>query len=145
MSELQKVIKQYAETESDNVEVQDCIVECLTRRITDEIIVAESDEINRLATEKRKQSLLEEKRLKAEQQITTANKAFWTVFVTGLLIGLLGNQLTELIARAELSNMSIVAICTLLSLIIYLVYRQMYLVSAIAIINSFLTEGNDAA
>ena len=105
----------------------------------------EEESVQEVVTQKAKEICDKAKARKEQeevrQRIKSARAAFWTVLALGLLIGLLGNQITELISDAKGTSIGITWLLVIaISVLIYVIYDMEYLRQAENIINEWLKK-----
>lgn len=106
----------------------------MEEEIVQEIVKQKVQEINDKAKAEREQE-------EVSQRIDSARNAFWTVVVLGLLLGLLGNQITELISDTKGTSVAVTWILVLVMILsVYAIYEIAYLSQAKAIINKWLKK-----
>lgn len=132
MSKLRDTLEKYILTQEIKKEYQNYVLKQMEEEIVQEIVAQKAEEINAKARAKKEQE-------EVHQRIQSARTAFWTVLVLGLLIGLLGNQLTELIASAKDGSAAATWLLALAMIaLIYIIYKVEYLSQAEDIINKWL-------
>lgn len=149
MSELRSLLERYVSMDS-NVEerLQRITVEALETRITDEIVQQEAERINELSAKLKKEADEREANANLSKRIRAASRAFRTVVLIGLLVGLAGNQLTDLItmlkeySTCEISVLkSTVLTAGLILFIIFVLYKIEYVDQASEMIEKFIRKG----
>ena len=73
----------------------------MEEEIVKEIIEQEVAKIESRARELERKRMEKERHEKMAQRIKDAERTFWIVVVLGLMIGLAGNQITEIISSAK--------------------------------------------
>lgn len=134
MSKLRDTLEKYILTQHIEQEYQQYVLEKMEEEIVQEIVKQKVQEINDKAKAEREQE-------EVSQRIDSARNAFWTVVVLGLLLGLLGNQITELISDTKGTSVAVTWILVLVMILsVYAIYEIAYLSQAKAIINKWLKE-----
>lgn len=134
MSKLRDTLEKYILTQGIKKEYQQYVLEKMEEEIVQEIVKQKVQEINDKAKAEREQE-------EVSQRIDSARNAFWTVVVLGLLLGLLGNQITELISDTKGTSVAVTWILVLVMILsVYAIYEIAYLSQAKAIINKWLKK-----
>ncbi|MCI7063184.1 MAG: hypothetical protein MR947_01025 [Mitsuokella jalaludinii] len=134
MSKLRDTLEKYILTQHIEQEYQQYVLEKMEEEIVQEIVKQKVQEINDKAKAEREQE-------EVSQRIDSARNAFWTVVVLGLLLGLLGNQITELISDTKGTSVAVTWILVLVMILsVYAIYEIAYLSQAKAIINKWLKK-----
>ena len=134
MSKLRDTLEKYILTQHIEQEYQQYVLEKMEEEIVQEIVKQKVQEINDKAKAEREQE-------EVSQRIDSARNAFWTVVVLGLLLGLLGNQITELISDTKGTSVAVTWILVLVMILsVYAIYEIEYLSQAKAIINKWLKK-----
>lgn len=134
MSKLRDTLEKYILTQHIEQEYQQYVLEKMEEEIVQEIVKQKVQEINDKAKTEREQE-------EVSQRIDSARNAFWTVVVLGLLLGLLGNQITELISDTKGTSVAVTWILVLVMILsVYAIYEIAYLSQAKAIINKWLKK-----
>lgn len=145
MSKLHDTLEKYISSQKGiPSELMPYALSKLEEEITKEIVHQRAAEIDAEVEKKRKRRQEQEARIKASKSIDTAFHAFWTVVVLGLLLGLLGNQVTDLISGAKGSSVGwTIGIIVLISIFIYLIYEIEFLSQAKQVIDDLLKKEQD--
>lgn len=134
MSKLRDTLEKYISTQDIPEEYQQLVLEKIEEEIIQEIVEQKVQEVYDKAKARREQE-------EVSQRINSARNAFWTVVVLGLLLGLLGNQITELISSTK--GTSVVATWILVIVMmgcVYVIYEMVYLSQAKDVINKWLKK-----
>ena len=157
MSKLHDTLAKYVDSmnfghlsEGNERFLKEAAVRDLEQQIIREIVQQKAGEIYAEADRKRKEALKLEQQQEQARKIRDAQTAFWTVIVLGILIGLVGNQLTELFSflkdavKMELPVLiSTIFLTGGLSFVIYHIYQSVYLGKAAELIEEFLQKGSE--
>lgn len=148
MSTLHDTLTEYLSAQEGSSKIKKLAIEQLEDRITREIIEQEAAKIENKALELRRKRMEQERHEKMEQRIKEAERTFWLVVVLGLMIGLAGNQLTEIISSVkELFevNQTIPTLIVTVAIAcgIYFVIQRQYISTATELINDFFRKGHE--
>lgn len=104
MSKLHGVLETYVkyvihdDKTDEAVKLRNLAIAQLEQIITDEIVRNEASRIEELQRKEHEEYLQKERQANLAKRIKDARNAFWTVMVLGLIIGLIGNQFTDITA-----------------------------------------------
>lgn len=100
MSKLRDTLEKYISTQNIQEDYRHYVLDKMEEEIVQEVVKQKAKEICDKAKARKEQE-------EVRQRIKSARAAFWTVLALGLLIGLLGNQITELISDAKGTSIGI--------------------------------------
>lgn len=117
----------------------------MENEIIQDIIEQRAAEIENAALELQRKRLEKERHETIARRIKDAERTFWVIVVLGLMIGLAGNQLTEMIASLkdviDLNRLVITLAFTVLFLGgVYLVFKWEYIRTADEFIRDFFRK-----
>ena len=140
MSKLHDTLEKYYSVRNSDPEFKEPALAYMEEEIVKEIIEQEVAKIESRARE------LERKRMEKERHEKMAQRTFWIVVVLGLMIGLAGNQITEIISSAkeqfEVNPMIPTMLVTVaIAYGIYLIFQRHYISTAVDLINEFARKG----
>lgn len=153
MSKLHGVLETYAkyvihdDKTSEEIKLRNLAIARLEQIITDEIVRNEASRIEALQRKEHEEYLQKERQANLAKRIKDARNAFWTVMVLGLIIGLIGNQFTDIISFCKGEPHSAgfilwtILVIIILFVVVYFVFKHEYLDKAIEIIERFIQEG----
>lgn len=134
MSKLRDTLEKYISTQNIQEDYRHYVLDKMEEEIVQEVVKQKAKEICDKAKARKEQE-------EVRQHIKSARAAFWTVLALGLLIGLLGNQITELISDAKGTSIGITWLLVIaISVLIYVIYDMEYLRQAENIINEWLKK-----
>ena len=134
MSKLRDTLEKYISTQDIPKEYQQPVLEKIEEEIIQEIVEQKVQEVYDKAKARREQE-------EVSQRINSARNAFWTVVVLGLLLGLLGNQITELISSTKGTSVVATWILVIVMMVcVYVIYEIVYLSQAKDVINKWLKK-----
>lgn len=144
MSKLHDTLAKYIEGKDGDPEIKKWALKTLEKEITDEIVNQKANEILQEVNEKKQEMLKVERQAEIARKIKEAGRAFWAVVVLGLMVGLLGNQFTEMISKSKEffdSFWSVTLPCIIVfGLTVYMIFKHEYLGPAGEMIEKFVKE-----
>ena len=148
MSTLHDTLTEYLSTQEGSPKLKKLAIEQLENRITQEIVEQEATKIENKALELQRERTEKERYEKINQRIKDAERTFLVVVVLGLMIGLAGNQITEIISSIKEQfevNRAMVSfgITVFIAFGIYFVVQQQYISTATDLINDFFRKGHE--
>lgn len=148
MSKLHDTLEKYLDTKKIEPELKDYALTEMEKEIVQEIIEQEAAKIENKVLELQRKRMEKERHEKIEQRIKEAERTFWIVVVLGLMIGLAGNQLTEIISSVKEQievNRTIPTLIVIVAIAygIYFVIQRQYISTATELINDFLRKGHE--
>ena len=148
MSTLHDTLTEYLSTQEGSPKLKKLAIEQLENRITQEIVEQEATKIENKALELQRERIEKERHEKMAQRIKDAERTFWIVVVLGLMIGLAGNQITEIISsikeQFEVNRTILTLIFTaVIAYGVYLIFKRQYISTATDLINDFFRKGHE--
>ena len=148
MSTLHDTLTEYLSTQEGSPKLKKLAIEQLENRITQEIVEQEATKIENKALELQRERTEKERYEKINQRIKDAERTFWIVVVLGLMIGLAGNQITEIISsikeQFEVNRTILTLIFTaVIAYGVYLIFKRQYISTATDLINDFFRKGHE--
>lgn len=148
MSTLHDTLTEYLSTQEGSPKLKKLAIEQLENRITQEIVEQEATKIENKALELQRERIEKERHEKMAQRIKDAERTFWIVVVLGLMIGLAGNQITEIISfvkeKFEVNRTQVsFGITVFIACGIYFVFQRQYISTATDLINDFFRKGHE--
>lgn len=145
MSKLHDTLGKYIATRNIDPELKNYALADMENQIVQEIVAQKAAEIDKATLELQRKRMEQERHEKIEQRIKEAERTFWIVVVLGLMIGLAGNQLTEMIASLkdviDFNRLVITLAFTVLFLGgVYLVFKWEYIRTADEFIRDFFRK-----
>ena len=145
MSKLHDTLEKYIATRNIDPELKNYALADMENQIVQEIVAQKAAEIDKATLELQRKRMEQERHEKIEQRIKEAERTFWIVVVLGLMIGLAGNQLTEMIASLkdviDFNRLVITLAFTVLFLGgVYLVFKWEYIRTADEFIRDFFRK-----
>ena len=145
MSKLHDTLEKYIATRNIDPELKNYALADMENQIVQEIVAQKAAEIDKATLELHRKRMEQERHEKIEQRIKEAERTFWIVVVLGLMIGLAGNQLTEMIASLkdviDFNRLVITLAFTVLFLGgVYLVFKWEYIRTADEFIRDFFRK-----
>lgn len=144
MSILHDTLAKYIESKDGDPEVKAWALKTLEKEIIDEIVNQKANEITQALKDKKQEMLKAERQAEIARKIKEAGRAFWAVVVLGLTVGLLGNQLTEMITRVKEffnSFWGVTLLCIAgFGFVVYMIFKHEYLGPAGEMIEKFVKE-----
>lgn len=145
MSKLHDTLEKYIATRNIDPEFKNYALADMENQIVQEIVAQKAAEIDKATLELQRKRMEQERHEKIEQRIKEAERTFWIVVVLGLMIGLAGNQLTEMIASLkdviDFNRLVITLAFTVLFLGgVYLVFKWEYIRTADEFIRDFFRK-----
>ena len=130
MSTLHDTLTEYLSTQEGSPKLKKLAIEQLENRITQEIVEQEATKIENKALELQRA------------------RTFLVVVVLGLMIGLAGNQITEIISsikeQFEVNRTILTLIFTaVIAYGVYLIFKRQYISTATDLINDFFRKGHE--
>lgn len=126
------------------------VVEQMETEIIEEIVQQEAEAIQERWEEKRNARFEQERRQRAIRKFRDAKMIFWTVIVLGVLLSLMGNQLTELfgMVKGTVTKVPPVPLMTfgallLLAVLVGIVYKVLYLDGVVDAMEEFDQKGSE--
>ncbi|MBF1662766.1 MAG: hypothetical protein ACFNLF_04290 [Selenomonas noxia] len=146
MSKLHDTLEKYYSVRNSDPEFKEPALAYMEEEIVKEIIEQEVAKIESRARELERKRMEKERHEKMAQRIKDAERTFWIVVVLGLMIGLAGNQITEIISSAkeqfEVNPMIPTMLVTVaIAYGIYLIFQRHYISTAVDLINEFARKG----
>ena len=146
MSKLHDTLEKYIATRNIDPELKNYALADMENQIVQEIVAQKAAEIDKATLELQRKRMEQERHEKIEQRIKEAERTFWIVVVLGLMIGLAGNQITEIISSVkELFevNQTIPTLIVTVAIAcgIYFVIQRQYISTATELINDFFRKG----
>jgi hypothetical protein len=148
MSTLHDTLTEYLSTQEGSPKLKKLAIEQLENRITQEIVEQEATKIENKALELQRERTEKERYEKINQRIKDAERTFLVVVVLGLMIGLAGNQITEIISsikeQFEVNRTILTLIFTaVIAYGVYLIFKRQYISTATDLINDFFRKGHE--
>ena len=148
MSKLHDTLEKYIATRNIDPELKNYALADMENQIVQEIVAQKAAEIDKATLELQRKRMEQERHEKIEQRIKEAERTFWIVVVLGLMIGLAGNQLTEIISSVKEQievNRTIPTLIVIVAIAygIYFVIQRQYISTATELINDFLRKGHE--
>ena len=148
MSTLHDTLTEYLSTQEGSPKLKKLAIEQLENRITQEIVEQEATKIENKALELQRERIEKERHEKMAQRIKDAERTFLVVVVLGLMIGLAGNQITEIISsikeQFEVNRTILTLIFTaVIAYGVYLIFKRQYISTATDLINDFFRKGHE--
>lgn len=148
MSTLHDTLTEYLSSQEGSPKLKKLAIEQLENRITQEIVEQEATKIENKALELQRERTEKERYEKINQRIKDAERTFLVVVVLGLMIGLAGNQITEIISsikeQFEVNRTILTLIFTaVIAYGVYLIFKRQYISTATDLINDFFRKGHE--
>lgn len=148
MSKLHDTLEKYIATRDIDPELKNYALANMENQIVQEIVAQKAAEIDKATLKLQRKRMEQERHEKIEQRIKEAERTFWIVVVLGLMIGLAGNQITEIISSVKEQfevNRAMVSfgITVFIACGIYFVIQRQYISTATELINDFLRKGHE--
>lgn len=145
MSKLHDTLEKYIAKCNIDPELKEYALADMENEIIQDIIEQRAAEIENAALELQRKRLEKERHETIARRIKDAERTFWVIVVLGLMIGLAGNQLTEMIASLkdviDLNRLVITLAFTVLFLGgVYLVFKWEYIRTADEFIRDFFRK-----
>ena len=145
MSKLHDTLEKYIATRDIDPELKNYALADMENQIVQEIVAPKAAEIDKATLELQRKRLEKERHETIARRIKDAERTFWVIVVLGLMIGLAGNQLTEMIASLkdviDLNRLVITLAFTVLFLGgVYLVFKWEYIRTADEFIRDFFRK-----
>ena len=146
MSKLHDTLEKYIATRNIDPELKNYALADMENQIVQEIVAQKAAEIDKATLELQRKRMEQERHEKIEQRIKEAERTFWIVVVLGLMIGLAGNQITELVSLTKewVGGSHLVGTIVVVGLLLlgaYLVFEREYIKTANDIITDFFRKG----
>lgn len=146
MSKLHDTLEKYIATRNIDPELKNYALADMENQIVQEIVAQKAAEIDKATLELQRKRMEQERHEKITQRIKDAERTFWVVAVLGLMIGLAGNQITELVSLTKewvggSRLVGTIVVVGLLFLGVYLVFEREYIKTANDIITDFFRKG----
>ena len=146
MSKLHDTLEKYIATRDIDPELKNYALADMENQIVQEIVAQKAAEIDKATLELQRKRMEQERHEKITQRIKDAERTFWVVAVLGLMIGLAGNQITELVSLTKewvggSRLVGTIVVVGLLFLGVYLVFEREYIKTANDIITDFFRKG----
>lgn len=146
MSKLHDTLEKYIAKCSIDPELKDYALAEMENEIVREIIEQRAAEIDNAVLELQRKRMEKERHEKITQRIKDAERTFLVVVVLGLMIGLAGNQITEILSfvkeQIEVNRTILTLIFTaVIACGVYLIFKRQYISTATDLINDFFRKG----
>lgn len=140
-STLHNTLKKYISTQGGDPELNEWVLKGLEAEIIQEIISSKANEIAKVSVDIEQEKLQTLRRKEAARKLEEAKRVFFVVVILGLLVGLIGNQLTEMIGMLknylnEYWGITIGALFIFLS-VTYIIFKSEYLAIASEMLEKF--------
>lgn len=148
MSKLHDTLERYLDTKKIDPELKDYALTEMENEIVREIIEQKAVEFDNAVHKLQRERTEKERYEKINQRIKDAERTFLVVVVLGLMIGLAGNQITEIISSVkeqfEVNRTILTLISTgVIACGVYLIFKRQYISTATDLINDFFQKGRE--
>lgn len=147
MSILHDTLRKYISTQDGDAELKSRALKQLEAEIIQEIVSLKANEIAKVAADREKKRLTSVRRQEMVRKLQDAQRAFFIVVILGLLVGMVGNQFTEMISALKNSAdafwMGTIGALALLLASVYAIFRSKYFAIADKMLEKILRETNE--